>query len=103
MTPSSNESSSSSSALQPKSSNLTKKKISSKQAASKIQAGHGKNEGVDPNWAYKPPAGVSLLENPEGGGEFDWDTIENDDDLELWLIRVPDSVRSILPVPIYLY
>ncbi|KAG6861779.1 hypothetical protein C0995_012283 [Termitomyces sp. Mi166 len=54
--------------------------------------GKGKNEGPDPNWDYKPPAGVTLLQGATDAGEFDWDTVANDDDTELWLIRVPESV-----------
>lgn len=54
---------------------------------------NGKNEGVDPHWDYKPPEGVSLLQRTEDAGEFDWDNIANNEDLELWLIRVPEGVR----------
>jgi hypothetical protein len=53
---------------------------------------HGKIEGTDPNWAYKPPQGVVLLDRVIDSGEFDWDAVNNNDDLELWLIRVPDGV-----------
>lgn len=52
----------------------------------------GKNEGIDPNWAFAPPPGSTLLEEHADAGEFDWDKINDDDDLELCLIRVPDSV-----------
>jgi hypothetical protein len=53
-----------------------------------------KNEGIDLNWAYAPPPGAILIEEDVGAdaGEFDWDKINDDDDLELCLIRVPESV-----------
>ena len=76
---------------------IAKKKSKAKgkaKATSAFQAaGRGKNEGVDPTWAYKPPSDVVLVNNSiTDGGEFDWDTLSRDDDLELWLIRVPDTV-----------
>ncbi|PBK83750.1 hypothetical protein ARMGADRAFT_1000883 [Armillaria gallica] len=54
---------------------------------------HGKNEGTDPNWAYQPPDGAVLQENPDSG-EFDWDSLNNDEELELWLIRVPENMKT---------
>lgn len=29
-------------------------------------------------------------------GEFDWNSVKDDKDIELWLVRVPNSVRSLL-------
>ena len=55
---------------------------------------HGRNEGEDPNWDYKPPEGYALLKHKNEKGEFDWDAINNDDNLELWIVRVPDGVRD---------
>ncbi|KAG5351048.1 hypothetical protein C0989_008181 [Termitomyces sp. Mn162] len=55
--------------------------------------GKGKNEGPDPNWDYKPPPGVTLLQDVGDAGEFDWDAVANDNDTELWLIRVPESIK----------
>lgn len=65
-----------------------------KSAATKTPS--GKNEGIDPHWAYKPPPGVVLVEEDVDvdAGEFDWDAINNDDDLDLCLIRVPESVSG---------
>ncbi|KAK0474837.1 DNA-directed RNA polymerase I subunit RPA34.5-domain-containing protein [Armillaria novae-zelandiae] len=54
---------------------------------------HGKNEGTDPDWAYQPPDGTVLQENPDSG-EFDWDSQNDDDELELWLIRVPEKMKT---------
>lgn len=77
----------------PQVSEKKKKKTSAKAKTSEVQADHGKNEGVDPNWDYAPPPGAVLVEKEEvDGGEFDWDKINNDEDLELWLIRVPEGV-----------
>jgi hypothetical protein len=70
-----------------------KKAVSAPQAA-----GRGRSEGVDPTWAYKPPSGVVLLDTiskeAQDAGEFDWDAVANNPELELWLIRVPDAVRT---------
>ena len=47
--------------------------------------------------AFEPPQGAVLVGGPDDGtgaietGEFDWDSVK-DDDVELWLVRVPDSV-----------
>ncbi|KAG6817050.1 hypothetical protein H0H87_000462 [Tephrocybe sp. NHM501043] len=56
-------------------------------------SGSGKDEGPDPNWAYKPPAGVTLLQDATDAGEFDWNTVAEDDNIELCLIRVPESIK----------
>ena len=66
-------------------------KKSKDKAKKKSSTGQGKNEGIDQNWAYKPPAGAVLIEEDVDAGEFDWDKV-NVDDVELWLIRVPESV-----------
>ncbi|TFK31974.1 hypothetical protein BDQ12DRAFT_639357 [Crucibulum laeve] len=70
-----------------KTSKKTKDKGKNKAAA------NGKNEGTDSNWAYQPPQGTVLVEDDVDAGEFDWDVIKQNEDLELWLIRVPDSVK----------
>ncbi|KAI6004917.1 hypothetical protein EDD15DRAFT_1025144 [Pisolithus albus] len=53
-----------------------------------------KNEGDNPHWAYKPPPGAVLVDHSVDPGPFEWDTVRNNDDLELWLIRVPDSIKA---------
>ncbi|KAG5641147.1 hypothetical protein DXG03_005886 [Asterophora parasitica] len=83
---------SSSSSPEPEIAKVTKK-LKEKGKKKSTATGNGKNEGVDPTWDYKPPANVSLLQNSEDAGEFDWDAVANDDDLELWLVRVPESVK----------
>ncbi|KAG9318058.1 hypothetical protein JVU11DRAFT_122 [Chiua virens] len=54
---------------------------------------HGKNEGDNPHWAYEPPKGAIRLDHTIDVGPFEWDTIKDDEDIELWLIRVPDSIK----------
>jgi len=44
------------------------------------------------NWDFTPPAGSTLLEENPDLGDFDWDAVKNNEDLELWLVRLPDSV-----------
>ncbi|KAJ7494377.1 hypothetical protein B0H11DRAFT_934214 [Mycena galericulata] len=54
---------------------------------------NGRNEGNDPYWAYQPPRKSVLLEASADVGDFDWDALKDNDDLELWLVRIPDSVK----------
>ncbi|KAG2132840.1 uncharacterized protein EDB93DRAFT_893901 [Suillus bovinus] len=54
---------------------------------------HVKNEGENPHWAYKPPPGYKPLDHAFEAETFDWDSVQKDDDVEIWLIRVPDSVN----------
>ncbi|KAJ3506952.1 hypothetical protein NLJ89_g6571 [Agrocybe chaxingu] len=91
-----------SSSSSPRSSETPPPTISPKQRTSKDKGktkatapgDHGKNEGVDLNWDYKPPAGAVLLnDKDEDAGEFDWDAVNDDDDVELWLIRVPEGIK----------
>lgn len=78
---------------------LTQNKLKDGQNKSKvakrtaIATTSGKNEGVDPDWAYKPPAGAVLAAASEDVGDFDWDALEDNDDIELWVMRVPEGVR----------
>ncbi|KAL0947716.1 hypothetical protein HGRIS_013801 [Hohenbuehelia grisea] len=53
----------------------------------------GKDEGVNPNWAYQPPADAVALDHGYHFGELDYDEVKDDDDCELWLIRVPSSIK----------
>ncbi len=54
-----------------------------------------RNEGDDQNWAYQPPDGSVALDNPQNADTLDWDALEADEDLDIWLIRVPDSVSCL--------
>jgi hypothetical protein len=56
-----------------------------------IITGQGKDEGTNP---YVPPEGTILLEHDVDSGEFDWDAVKNEDDIELWLVRVPEGVGT---------
>lgn len=61
-----------------------------KQKAALVPA---RSEGVDPHWTYAPPSGSVLVDNTEtDAGGFDWDAVNDNDDVELWLIRIPDAV-----------
>jgi hypothetical protein len=51
-----------------------------------------KNEGTNPDWDYVPPEGTILYDHDVDSGEFDWDAVKNDEDVELWLMRVPEGV-----------
>lgn len=42
---------------------------------------------------YKPPAGFIPLQNIESSEDFEWDTINDNDGQELWLIRIPEGVK----------
>ncbi|KAI0696550.1 hypothetical protein C8T65DRAFT_832752 [Cerioporus squamosus] len=54
---------------------------------------HGRNEGDDHDLAYKPPEGFVLMKHKNEEGDFDWDAINGDDNLELWVVRVPDGLK----------
>ena len=53
---------------------------------------HGRNEGDTPDWDYKPPDGFALMKHKVDESDFDWDAIHNDDNLELWVVRVSEGV-----------
>lgn len=44
--------------------------------------------------SYKPPAGYEPISFDPDCPHFDWDTVNNDPNLELWAIRLPSSVRT---------
>jgi len=49
--------------------------------------------------AFEPPRGAVLVGGPDDDagpvetGEFDWNSVKNDEDIEVWFVRVPNSVR----------
>lgn len=57
-----------------------------------VQTPHGKNEGTNTDWAYQPPAG-SVVFDGEVDEDFDWERVKDDEDLELWVVRVPEGVK----------
>ncbi|KAF9480892.1 hypothetical protein BDN70DRAFT_856166 [Pholiota conissans] len=90
--PSPGASSSSSSGTPPPTVSASKKQKTTTKSKGKTTDA-GKNEGVDLNWAYAPPSDRVCITEDVDAEEFDWDAVKNDDDVELWLIRVPDSVK----------
>ncbi|KAI0792687.1 hypothetical protein C8Q75DRAFT_713833 [Abortiporus biennis] len=57
---------------------------------------HGRNEGIDPEWAYEPPAGATLVDPLVDFGEFDWDEVKRkaeNDEVEVWVVRVPNAIK----------
>ena len=76
----------------------TKKTKKKSKPAAVVTPDDPKNEGDDPHWAYEPPEGAVLLDHAVDVGAFEWDAIKDDDDVDIWLIRVPDSVRCPHPV-----
>jgi len=46
------------------------------------------------NLAFEPPDGAALIAGSDGdAGEFDWDSAKDDQDIELWLVRVPNEIK----------
>ncbi len=72
-----------------------KSKGKAKQQPSVVVTPHGKNEGTNQDWAFQVPPGATLINTSKEADEFDWDTLESNEDLELWVIRVPEGVRAI--------
>ena len=56
----------------------------------------GRNESSVNEWEYKPPEDAVLAGQNGDAEEFDWDALEDDEDLELWIVRVPEGVRITL-------
>ncbi|KAF9228851.1 hypothetical protein BS17DRAFT_772585 [Gyrodon lividus] len=80
--------------VQPKTSKKDKSSKKKSKPTTVITAGHGKNEGDDLHWAYEPPAGAVLLDHAIESKPFEWDALKDDEDTEIWLIRVPDSIKA---------
>lgn len=70
----------------------SKKKDKSAQPAV-VHTPHGKNEGTNTDWAYAPPEG-SVAVDGEIDEDFDWESLKDNEDLELWIVRVPEGVRA---------
>lgn len=53
-----------------------------------------KYEGTNLGWAYEPPKGAVLANHVDADAEeFDYEALKGDENLELWIVRVPDEVR----------
>ncbi|KAF9494073.1 hypothetical protein BDN71DRAFT_1449397 [Pleurotus eryngii] len=73
---------------------LTKPKAKKKSKKDKGKEEHGKNEGSSANAAYHPPPNAIQLDHKSVDyGEFDWDAVESNGNCELWLLRIPDSIK----------
>ena len=70
-----------------------KKKPKNSNVITTVEQEQGKH-GINPHWDYVPPEGTILLEHDIDSGDFDWDAVKNDDNIELWLVRVPDGVST---------
>ena len=48
----------------------------------------------DDDLSYEPPPGAVLIDTANDGNvdEFDWDELKNNEDLELWVMRIPNTV-----------
>ncbi|KAJ7491038.1 hypothetical protein FB451DRAFT_1124651 [Mycena latifolia] len=62
-------------------------------AKSTSQTTKARDEGDDPHWAYTPPHKSTRLEASADVGDFDWDALSGNPDLELWLVRIPEGVK----------
>lgn len=66
----------------------------SKKSAKEVEGNVNDREAsTESSWTYKPPTGSVLLKHDVDNEEFDWDAVKDDDDLEIWVMRVPDGVR----------
>jgi len=52
-----------------------------------------KYEGTNTGWDYEPPKGAVLAHHGVDAGEFDYDALKGDENLELWIIRVPNAIK----------
>ncbi|ESK85196.1 proteophosphoglycan ppg4 [Moniliophthora roreri MCA 2997] len=55
--------------------------------------GKGKGKGRDASKEYVPTKGFKVVNEVNDSEEWDWDAFKENEDLELWLIRVPDNVK----------
>jgi len=76
-----------------------KKKDKTSKKAVEVSAGSGagsasaaRNEGTENDLAFTPLSGMTALDLSQVDEEFDWDAVKNDENKEIWLIRVPADV-----------
>ncbi|KAI0093816.1 hypothetical protein BDY19DRAFT_989352 [Irpex rosettiformis] len=70
----------------------SKVKGKNKQRPTVVVTPHGKDEGANLDWTFQVPEGATLADTNKEGDEFDWDALGDDDELELWIMRVPQGV-----------
>ncbi|KZV90804.1 hypothetical protein EXIGLDRAFT_770472 [Exidia glandulosa HHB12029] len=63
-------------------------------SAARVDDSGSDHDEVRRHAAYAPPPQFTLLNTIQTDADFDWDAVEKDDDLELWLIRVPEGFKS---------
>ncbi|KAJ6457062.1 hypothetical protein C8R47DRAFT_1060289 [Mycena vitilis] len=78
---------------EPRPAKTSKSKAAEKAKSSAKQKSSGRNEGADPHWAYEPPKKSVRLDESADVGDFDWDALRGNPDLELWLVRIPEGVK----------
>lgn len=67
-------------------------KSKKKHKATKTTSTQDKDEGTNPDWDYVPPEGTVLADHEIDSGDFDWDSVKSNEDLEIWLVRIPEGV-----------
>ena len=73
----------------------SKKKEKSTSQPASVVTPHGKNEGINTEWAYQPPPGATLINHIVDAGQFDYDDLKGQEEhLEMWIVRIPDTVRD---------
>ncbi|KIJ32440.1 hypothetical protein M422DRAFT_35841 [Sphaerobolus stellatus SS14] len=83
-----------------KASSKDKKKEKTSKKAVEVSAGSGagsasaaRNEGTENDLAFAPLSGMTALDLSQVDEEFDWDAVKNDENKEIWLIRVPVDLK----------
>ncbi|KZT74032.1 hypothetical protein DAEQUDRAFT_285788 [Daedalea quercina L-15889] len=80
---------------QPKRTNAKASKKQKMGNSKSVTTPHGKNEGTDPSHEYQPPPGAVQMDHlvDSGFGDFDWDALKDNEELELWVVRVPQGLK----------
>jgi hypothetical protein len=55
-----------------------------------------RDESENSHWKLQPPPNSRLADHTVDCEEFDWDTVQEDDDVEVWLVRAPSKVRAFI-------
>ncbi|THH31878.1 hypothetical protein EUX98_g2313 [Antrodiella citrinella] len=58
-------------------------------------ASEPKYEGTNTGWDYEPPKCSVLANHAIDAEEFDYDALKGNEDLELWIIRIPDATLQL--------
>jgi hypothetical protein len=75
---------------------------SRKKAKGKSLVEHSDGERNIPLRAYEPPEDYMPIDHDIDAGDFDLDTLNQDDDIELWLVRAPEEVRYFLDILMFI-